>query len=163
MTKSTVDPKWEEAFLAHVGVKGMKWGVRKKKPPLTGRSARIARRDHLRAKNKAFKLKEKQSAKTATKNWDTAIDKARANKGASKASVKKAKIKFKQNKSTLGRSEAKRILENVKTEAWANKVISKQTKSGKEATMSMMGTVGLATLAVVFAGVAAGAGSGLRK
>ena len=58
---STVDSEWEEAFLAHHGVKGMKWGVRKRVAPSV-RSAARAKSKESRRNVKAQNRQVRQNA-----------------------------------------------------------------------------------------------------
>lgn len=56
-----------EDYLCHHGVKGMKWGVRKKRPQSSGISSALSRRKEARAKAKAARKAEKKRLKEVRK------------------------------------------------------------------------------------------------
>ena len=145
---STVDPEWEAEFLSHYGVKGMKWGVRKRQPTSslgTKIRARSDNRKRLRGLDKASKLSER-------KKRDTKIDTARQklSKKTEKERNKEAKSKYKADRKVIGKHAAGVILAKSKNETLKVVEVSEQAKQGKETVYAILGTIGaaIATVAI---------------
>jgi len=130
-----------EAFLEHVGVKGMKWGVRG------------AQRAQNRALNKASRAKDKAtppqftpSKKPLTKfssEYKRDIDKARANirSGKTAYEYKSAKFQYKKDKVELGSREAKKTLRKARAKKYAEIETSRQVRDGGEMVMKLLSDV----------------------
>lgn len=101
-----------EDALAHFGVKGMKWGVR-------------------RSQNAQLNKASRQADKKARED---AIDKARqrVSSGQSGKAIKKARQQYKIDKKTMGSREAKKILQKHKDKAYNDYYKANETKNGKE-------------------------------
>lgn len=140
----------EAAYLEHVGVKGMHWGVRK--AATDGPTNRQL--------NKASRAKDRIAS-------DKAIDKARARtEGTTRAAklglsdagskshtdYKKARAQYKVDKQTMGSREARKVLAKARDKRMADIETSNLTKSGKETTIAVLGTIGLVGLAVLSSG-----------
>jgi hypothetical protein len=121
--------------IAHFGVRGMKWGVRKN----THGSSQPSNRQL----NRASKAREKAAR-------DAEIDAARKryNTSARKNYVK-AKAQFEIDKKNLGSREARKILNKVKDKNIRDFETASQAKSGRETTKSVLGTVGLISVAIL--------------
>jgi hypothetical protein len=123
-------------FLAHYGVKGMKWGVRKS---TSGKSRRQLNKES----------RQKDRAKL-----DRDIDRARArvntnrkyaltDKGSkSHSDYKKAKAQYKKDKAELGSREARKILNKAKEKRYKDVQLSNTAKSGRETTIAVLAAVG---------------------
>lgn len=112
-------------FLAHFGVKGMKWGVRHDPNRAANRqTARIAK-----ASDRAAKVRQKEAARQAqakaevqrAKNHDATVLKARKNLPKSARDLRIAKADYRVNKQTMGRAAAKEILNKHKQTYRVNK------------------------------------------
>lgn len=128
-------------FLAHYGVKGMRWGKRK---------ASALRRGHQL--NKASRRKDsaqrKADLKKATAERDSEIDGARARDGKpNRARYKAAKSQYKQDKVEIGRREAKKALHKVRDEIYDDMIKARESKSGRETTNDILEEVRLVKLA----------------
>lgn len=124
-------PSLEE--LAHHGVKGQKWGVRKA-------VASISRGHQL---NKASRQHERQTE-------NAAIDAARAREssGQNKATLQKAKAQYKSDKQRLGRHAAKVRLNKTRDKVALDRQTANSIKHGKEHVASILGLIGGVSLGV---------------
>lgn len=113
-------------FLAHHGVKGMKWGVRKSRAELR------ALDKASRATDKAKRAKEIQSARD------------RYNKSA-RSNYKAAKAEYKEARHVIGKREAKKILNKVKEKNVKDWETGSQYKNGKEVAGAVLLGVGILT------------------
>jgi hypothetical protein len=149
-----------EDFLAHYGVKGMRWGVRR--DPKTGARpiavalndsafGRLARANNDRYnRNKTSRSRVRQAEARARAGYHTnrpkkntrqrQIDEARARvaSGETKEKYKKAKSKYKNEKKTLGRAEARRNLRRAKDKKLRDLVLSDQIRDGGEFTAALI-------------------------
>lgn len=118
-------PSPEEA-LAHFGIKGMRWGVR-----------RDPRNVASRARDKAAASKDRSAR-------DKEIDAARVrvNSGQTRLTLKTAKKQFKEDKKTLGRREAKKKLNVARIKANTDIENAQMVKSGAETAGTILGIVG---------------------
>lgn len=131
-----LDPEVED-FLAHFGVKGMKWGKRKSSSSSDGESAS---RSELRSLNKASKAKDKAAR-------DKEIDEARSRyETGARDKYKAAKAQYQIDKATIGKREAAKAFNKVKDENLADYNAANQAKSGKETAMLVLSTVGAVVL-----------------
>lgn len=133
----------EENELAHYGVKGMKWGVRKKSIP--GAKSRAELRELDRASKRADRAKA-----------DTEIDNARARleggrKSQARADLTAAKLKYKVDRVTIGKREAKKVYNEAKDSYYDDVAKSQLTKSGKETYIAVAAVVGVTALRVLAA------------
>ena len=118
-----------EAFLEHYGVRGQKWGVRRKQN---------------RALNKASRQKD----------WEAQgkeVGEARANvkTGKTKKEFKQAKKEYKANKEKLGSREARKILNQAREKKYNEIDKSQQAKNKKEAA-AILGIVGAVIVGQAF-------------
>ena len=130
-----MDPKKEDVeFLEHFGVKGMKWGVVKERYQThqTEKKKRIAKELKL---NDISRAKEKASEKVnpATTHAQR-VDLARhkVNSGAVRRDLKDAKKQYKIDKEKIGNREAKRLLNQKRTEAYSIISKSQEVRDGYE-------------------------------
>ena len=123
-----------DAFFEHAGVKGMKWGVRRKNS--AGES--------IRELNKASRQKQREKQSSSVTR---AREKVRG--GQTKREFKTAKKQYKINKKELGRVEAKRILKKAKEKRTKDIYKANEYKNGKEKAAVVLAAAGLFTLAVV--------------
>lgn len=131
MSTVTQDTEAVDDFLAHYGVRGMKWGQRK------------AHAKNMRALDKAARKEDK--AKRADE-----IEGARnrTNSGQNQAAVKAAKAEYKANKNVVGKVAAKRALNEARDKRFEDYNKSKEYKNGKElATAIAIGLAGSVLLA----------------
>lgn len=126
-----IDVEDIDAFLEHHGVKGMKWGTRRA----------------VRRENRAAKKQVRQEF-NAARNAQIQSARTRFKTGQARADYKVAKAAVKMDK---GNIEARRILENTKAQNRYDYAVSRQTKSGKEATVTALlsvGLIGISALAI---------------
>lgn len=104
-----------EDFLAHYGVKGMKWGER-------------------RAHGKAMRGLDRESKEKDKVKRRRTIDKARerVQSGEGKQAVKDAKQQYKADKNVVGKREAKKVLNKAREKYAKDVETSKQLRDGKE-------------------------------
>lgn len=146
-----------DAFLAHYGVKGMRWGVRR--DPKTGvrpiaktlNEGRIGRaskanvdRHNARVNNRKL---NKASRRADAKKHETEVETARerVRSGKSKRDVKQAKREYKQNKHEIGSREAKKILKKARDQRIKDLEDAQKFKNNKE----------VAAMLAIFGGVVA--------
>lgn len=125
-----------DAFLAHYGAKGMKWGVRKSKSE-RGPSGRQL--------NKASRQKDKRK-------YEASVDNARGRiaSGATKRNFKKAKGEHAANKAKLGSREARKILNKAREKKYNDINTSQQARDGKEvAAILAVGAVGAVLMGIL--------------
>lgn len=115
-----------EEALAHYGVKGMKWGVRK--------AARSAL-DSAAAAGEA-KLR-------ATREKDEAIRTARARAPQLRKDLDAAKDTAREQRKVVGRREAKKVVRPVRNEYWNNMELATRKTSGEEAADKILQNFGL--------------------
>lgn len=131
-----MNPEVDE-FLAHFGVKGMKWGKRNSSSSSEGGTSS---RSELRSLNKASKAKDRADR-------DKGIDEARARyESGARDKYKAAKAQYQIDKATIGKREAAKAFNKVKDENLADYNAANQAKSGKETTMLVLSTVGAVVL-----------------
>lgn len=129
----TVTDEEIDDFLAHYGVPGMKWGVRKGSSGRSGPSNRQLNKAS-RAKDRAKIDKQIDAARKRTQGTTRLAKLGIGDKGSkSQTEFKAAKAKYKQDKAQMGSREAKKILAKAK-ETRVNDIRTARTaKSGKEA------------------------------
>jgi hypothetical protein len=131
-------------YIAHFGVKGMRWGV--------------TRADN-KAKNKAYKAEQKKARakeveeitrirEGAAKIHAQRVDKARerVNSGKTKAAYKQAKADYQKNKAELGSREAKQILRRAREFKMNEIATARQIRDGKEASRAILLNTGITLL-----------------
>ena len=130
-------PSLEEA-LAHHGVKGQRWGVRRARP--SGKSNRQLNRESRQRDRAARK------ADNAAYNRDrnAQIDKARARvrSGTTRQEFKDAKKQYKIDKKTIGTREARKKLQAARLKRQTDIETANQIKSGAETAGAIIGAVG---------------------
>jgi hypothetical protein len=123
--------------LAHYGVKGMQWGVRRQKS-----------RGELRALNRQSRKNDRASAKAAVVKARTDRDKeidaarTRVNSGQTRQDLKAAKAQYKSDKGVIGKREAKKKLVDARIKAHTDMDTARQVKSGAETAAAVIGLVG---------------------
>lgn len=141
----------EEDFLDHAGVKGMKWGHRKAAGPKLGPDGKPQKtRKELRALDKASigRDKEKLKKDLAANDKEIATARAKVKSGENAKMFADAKAKYKIDKKVIGKREASKALEEVRTKTLATYAKSKEAKSGAEATAAALVTIGVAAIGV---------------
>lgn len=134
------------ADLAHFGVKGMHWGVRRSSP--SGGGSAPPTRKQRRAMDKAALARQKTERKTAISVNDAEIRGARARVGEAHANIQAAKAKFKDNKRMLGKVTAREILD--KTTQKDYETLSRAAdQTHHEAIGGLLGAAAAITLATV--------------
>ena len=143
----------EDDFLEHAGVKGMKWGKRKAESPKLGPDGNPAKtRSELRDMDKASRKNDVAAAiakrKATNAEIDGEIDAARNRQksGANKAMLKDAKTQYKIDRAVIGKREAKKALAEVRNKTETDYYVSQLPKSGKEATLAVLGTIAATAL-----------------
>jgi len=132
-------PSLDDA-LAHFGVKGMRWGVRKAAEPTGGGSSGPSRRE-LRTMDKQAKAKDR-----AARNAE--IDAARERYATTaRKNYLDARAQYKVEKKTIGKYEARKKLDAVKQKNLDDYEAAQQIKSGKETALYVLGVVGAVTVA----------------
>lgn len=132
-------------FLAHYGVKGMRWGVRKNRgnrdEVFRARAAEkkadgMPTRRALRAKNKIARAENRVANRAAEKAMIEAADArilaARDQLKQDAANYKTAKAQYKIDKQTQGRVAAKRALNEVRAEYNKNWDIASELTNGEQ-------------------------------
>lgn len=133
-----------EDALAHFGVKGMKWGVRK--DPKTGvrpiakaldsskfgalSKANVERHNHrkaMRTLNKASKARDNAARVAAIEGA-----RARVSSGQSRKALKEAKAQYKIDKNVIGSREAKKALTKARETYYTDKEVAKLAKDNQE-------------------------------
>lgn len=139
--ESELAPEVEE-FLAHHGVKGMKWGKRKSSGSSSESSSEggSSSRSELRSLNKASKANDK-----AARNKEIDDARARYESGA-RDKYKAAKAQYQIDKATIGKREASKAFNKVKDENLADYNAGNQIKSGKETAVFVLSAVGASVL-----------------
>lgn len=143
--------------LSHHGIKGMKWGHHKAQPSGGGGgggSAAPSNRELNKASRMADKTKRKADNAEFNKNFDGEIDKARANLGNHRQQLKDAKTKFKAEKQTIGSREARKNLNEVRSQVAIEREVAQFAKSGKEtrnAVLLAAGGIAISTIIKVAA------------
>ena len=150
-----VDQEVDE-FLAHYGVKGMKWGVRKdnfqrnralnKESRAKDKAKRAAEfektRKALRPSGEKSKINTstKEGRKAAQKERQADIDRARAriNTGAARADAKEAKAQYKKDKEEIGSRAARQILRAKRNELYKDAARANEIRDGYEATIEIL-------------------------
>lgn len=112
-----------EDALAHFGVKGMKWGVRKEN---FQRNRELNKQS--RANDKAARV--------------SAIETARARRasGQSARDLKDAKKQYKQDKQVVGSREARKSLREAKQKYRDEAEMARTAKDGKEVALELLAT-----------------------
>lgn len=116
-------------FLAHFGVKGMKWGVRKE--------ARVRNRQLNKASRKKDKSEHADEVQAARDH---------VNSGQSKANLKQAKKDYKADKVRVGSREARKILAEKRDAEYEIIAKSQEAKNGKEVATRVLLEVGLSVI-----------------
>jgi hypothetical protein len=122
----------EYGDLEHHGVKGMHWGQRKSPHQLNQESRqrdKIKRDSEIAAARARFKGGKGSQARS---------------------DLRSAKAQFHQDKLTMGSREARKILNETKFKNMRDAQIANQTKSGKETTAFVLGTIGVVALGALF-------------
>mgnify|MGYP001247275042 CR=1 FL=1 len=145
-------------FLAHYGVKGMRWGVRKNRgnrdEVFRARAAEkkadgMPTRRALRAKNKIARSENRAANRAAEKARIEAADArilaARDQLKQDAANYKTAKAQYKIDKQTQGRVAAKRALNEVRAEYDKNWDIASELTNGEQGRKDTM-DLGLAVV-----------------
>lgn len=148
-----------DEYLAHFGVKGMKWGKHTKSAPSSSSSAPKKTRSELRSLNKAARAENKVAAKAdrqkAKDEYDNEINTARNNLDKHAEKYNDAKKQYKADKAVMGKVAAKKILKEHE-EKFINTWNTATLQTTKEAHASMIAGVGLLAVSAVIP-VAAGA------
>lgn len=114
-----------EDDLAHYGVAGMKWGKRTR----SGGTS-----------NKQLRSMDRQSKKNDRAARDGEIDAARdRNKTVNRGKLKEAKATYKSEKHTIGKREARKTLNKVRSDVVSDIQTAQLSKSGKERALAMTG------------------------
>lgn len=125
-------PSLEDA-LAHFGVKGQKWGVRRARNRQLNRASR--QRDRATAK---------RTRAASLSRHNKSIDEARARlkSGQTKTELKTAKATFKTDKQAIGSREARKKLNKARDKAQNDRIVAGQIRNGKEATIAVLAVAG---------------------
>lgn len=119
--------------LAHYGIKGMQWGIRRDPRNVASRAA---------DKASAAKARAKQNA-------DIDAARRRVNSGQTRQDLKTAKRVFKTEKKTLGRREARKNLHSARLKAHTEVEKAQMIKSGGETAAALLGFIGGTVLSEV--------------
>jgi hypothetical protein len=148
-------PSLDELF--HSGVKGMKWGHHKAQPS-GSTTAGPSNRQLNKASRQADKAKRKTDSAEFNKKVDSDIDAARARLAGHGQQLKEAKTQFKQDKQKVGSREARKKLNEVRTQVAVDREIAQWAKSGKETRNAVLLAVGtVAVGSILKAGLASAA------
>lgn len=98
------------AFLAHYGVKGMKWGQRKQRKLTPDGRERATFRER-RAMDKSTRERQIRDREAAAAKRDQDIKDARGRAKQNRAELKAAKKQFKSDRLVVGRVRAEELLE----------------------------------------------------
>jgi hypothetical protein len=136
--KPSLEDAFEEAYLAHYGVKGMKWGQVKSKvhsyrndPDSSGVSRREAR-SQIKTQNRNLS-RNLQDFERASNRSDI-IRTARRNRVDTQRKYEDFKSELKNQKSSgaIGRNKARVLLNQAKNERYANVYKSEQKTTGEK-------------------------------
>jgi hypothetical protein len=146
-------PSLDEA-LAHHGVKGQRWGVRRRNSEgKTNRQLNRESRQRDRAKAAA-------TNKRLNTNRNKTIDAARqrVKSGQTKAEYRAARKQYKIDKRQIGTREARKNLNAAKLKRMTDIQTANQVKSGRETTIAVIGAVGSVALSTALKSAAASNG-----
>lgn len=133
-------------FLAHHGVVGMKWGKHKAQSDSGGSSSGGAS-DKTGPTRRDLKALDKASKKADIAERNAQIDKARSDYNTNaRKNYLDAKAQYKIDKQTIGKREAAKAFNKVKDKNMEDYYVAQQAKSGKEATVAIVATVGAIVL-----------------
>lgn len=121
-------------FLAHYGVKGMKWGKRKS-------GSEGPSRKELRTMDKAERAKDRAEAEKRSQDNDKRIQDAREQVLPKAKAVKQARDQYKLEKRQIGKVAAKKPYLKAQDEFLNTLDVAKQ-KTRKEATQALLLQVG---------------------
>lgn len=116
-------------FLAHYGVKGMKWGERR------------AHTKNMRGLDKAERKKNREQH---TDEVDGA--RARIKSGEAKQTYKAAKVQYKKDREVIGKVAARKALVKAQDQLFEDQVKSQEFRNGKELAISVLVAGGLALI-----------------
>ena len=119
-----------EDFIAHFGVKGMKWGVTKGDSGSSSSSSSsggsVKTRKELRGLDKASRKNDKVARNASI---DAARDRV---KNTASGELKAAKAAYKAERMVIGKREARKALNKVRDDQLKDYKLANETKHGRE-------------------------------
>lgn len=146
------DEMTEDEFLEHFGVKGMKWGKSSGGAAASGGKTKSELRTADKASRQADRATFKSARKKDAADIDTEIDAARGRikSGENRQKFKDAKATYSEQKMVVGKREAKKALNAVKSELYTDAAVADLAKSGKETTKAIVsGIAGMVILGAI--------------
>lgn len=129
-----------DTFLAHYGVKGMRWGVKKASGSSGGNggAARPSRKE-LRGMNKAARKRQRAEREEKMELNDAAIKKARADRQSTKKAIGDARKQYRQDKKMVGSVAAREVFARNTEKPFADLAKSAELTSGEAVVSELVG------------------------
>lgn len=126
-----------DAYLEHFGVRGMKWGVRKKRDEASRReqfsryrSDRRAKKERDRALNAETRRRDRETGRANARTHAQRVDEARrrVNSGDARADYREARRQYRQDRQRVGSREARNILARHREDLYREMELAEQPR-----------------------------------
>lgn len=139
-----------EDFLAHYGVKGVRWGTKRAapgggntagglpKPGIGNTAGGLPSRKDLRGMNKPARARQRQEREEKAQANDSAIKSARASRKDTATAIKQAKREYKSDKKMVGKVVAREMLDKKREPLDEIMKKSAELTRGEEAAVAVL-------------------------